>query len=209
MQVSAEIRWFWHEMPPPGLQEWFCGANFHSFNAGGGVVRTDYYLRDKNQRELGVKIRDQNPNVEVKGLVQADFCRLNTPPFIGPVELWTKWVSQALELALDSTETVEKQRWIRKYIAAGTTVRELQLDMNEMLIGEQPRPEYGCNVELTKIYHNHVVWWTFGFEAFGKINTLKRSIQSVARELTGRKPPELSGGLRESYPSWFNHISGD
>src|SRR5688500_13202199 len=127
MQTSAEIRWIWHEVPPLGFQEWFCSTDYHNFSAGGGRLRKDHYLRDKYQSELGIKMRNDNPRVEVKGLVQASFCELNTTPCIGPVDLWAKWTTAALELPAVSTETVDKLRWIRKYISVGKNIRELQI----------------------------------------------------------------------------------
>ena len=84
MQVSAEIRWFWKGVLPPELLVWFQRAERHSCAGGGGSVRTDAYLRDARQSELGLKLRGGKKGVEIKGLVAviADGCQAS--PFIGP-----------------------------------------------------------------------------------------------------------------------------
>ena len=206
MQLSAEIRWFWRESPPPGFQDWFCGAGAHACAAGGGGLRTDQYLRETNQGELGIKRRSNHPGVEIKGLVQADFYVLSAPPITGQVELWAKWTGGTFGLPPGETATIEKVRWMRKYITNGKSVRELPLDVDEMPLGGEALPEQGCNVELTQIHLDNVEWWTFGFEAFGQINTLKRSILMAAKSLAPLIP--LGGALCASYPAWFCSIYG-
>jgi hypothetical protein len=56
MEVSAEIRWFWQGAGPAGLQGWFNLAEFHDCAAGGGGMRTDAYLSEPQQAELGIKL---------------------------------------------------------------------------------------------------------------------------------------------------------
>src|SRR5262245_44954616 len=58
MQVSAETRWFWSESVD-AFREWFGGSAAHGGKeAGGGAAsRTDEYLRDPKQAELGIKKR--------------------------------------------------------------------------------------------------------------------------------------------------------
>ena len=113
MQVSAEIRWFWRSAPPTGLEDWFCKAESHGCPAGGGKAREDAYLRDLSQPELGLKRRGGKKGVEVKGLVAVLWSGLVVAPFAGPIEIWSKWTSETLEL--NSVIIVEKLRWLRKF----------------------------------------------------------------------------------------------
>src|SRR5262245_8798045 len=69
MFVSAEIRWFWHNVPSAEFQHWFLSADAHGYAAGGGTPREDRYLLDPGQVELGIKMRGPKPGAEVKGLV--------------------------------------------------------------------------------------------------------------------------------------------
>jgi hypothetical protein len=102
MQLSAELRWFWKDTPPDGLLHWFCGSDGHKFVAGGGKhYRVDRYLKESHQPELGIKSRDERVGtaglaVEVKGLIVPVLTTLEIPPFIGAIQLWTKWTSKAL-----------------------------------------------------------------------------------------------------------------
>lgn len=210
MQLSAEIRWFWHKTPNSDFQKWFHSTEHHTVLAGGGKLRQDLYLLDKNQSEIGLKIRNDNPGVEIKGLIQASFTELKSAPFVGTVDLWSKWTTEVLELPPDSTIMVEKIRWMRKFISFGTDIHELQLDAYEMPVDNLILPKNGCNVELTQLkLANGAIWWTFGFEAFGDLNILARSIQSTASELANRTPPLLVTELQASYPSWLSYALGD
>lgn len=209
MLVSAEIRWFWPNDPPIGLEEWFLSTKNHPYVAGGGAEgRCDRYLRDKRQKELGIKIRGTKPGVEIKGLVAIVSDSLAAQPFIGDIEIWSKWTSESIELQPNSTIAVEKQRWLRKFsTSASLAPHEIQLTADETPLNEA-LPERGCNVELTRIkLPNDDIWWTFGFEAFGGLLTAAEDLQVVANILVGRHALCLSKGILASYPAWLSHLS--
>src|SRR5262245_61844013 len=128
MFLSAEIRWFWSGTPPNGLEEGFRGAGAHPCVAGGGTPRTDKYLFDGHQTELGIKRRGGRKGVEIKGLVAILPGTLSEAPFVGSVELWTKWSSETLQLDSHPLIGVEKQRWARKFEVRGQIAREVPLD---------------------------------------------------------------------------------
>src|SRR4051794_7060617 len=98
MQVSAEIRWFWTKQAPH-FAAWFLDSNYFPCPAGGGSrTRTDIYLRDPSQAELGLKRRGNKDEsgVEVKVLVAVMRNSLTGEPFSGDVEIWTKCASASL-----------------------------------------------------------------------------------------------------------------
>jgi hypothetical protein len=161
VEVSAEIRWFWQGLGAPGLKEWFTDASFHGCAAGGGRHRVDAYLSDPQQVELGVKLRGNKTGVEVKGLVAvlADGC--TDSPFVGPVEIWGKWSSEALSLAGASLVLVSKLRWLRKFVSLGPEIQEIALDINELPIGGRHVPNDGCNVEYTEISVKTDLRWVY------------------------------------------------
>jgi hypothetical protein len=204
MQVSAEIRWFWRSAPPPGLDNWFRNADKHYCSAGGGLTRVDEYLCDVNQAELGLKCRGGKKGVEVKGLVAVTWGGLSVGPFVGPIELWTKWMSEPLELNPHSTVATEKRRWLRKFDTTGPLPQEIPLNAEETPIDQRPLPTLGCNVELTQVtLPNGDTWWTFGFESFGTIQTIENDLRAAATMLVARRPPSLEQGLLASYPAWL------
>src|SRR4051794_6543071 len=115
MLISAEVRWFWRSTTSPDAHQWFCHSGIHPFPPGGGRSRTDHYLRDPQQVELGIKYRDDAARVEVKGLVVLAPETITFGGLRGPIEIWSKWQSKSLKLELPSVITIEKHRWLRKF----------------------------------------------------------------------------------------------
>jgi hypothetical protein len=206
LQISAEIRWFWPNTPPAGLEDWFRNAEAHGCVAGGGKSRLDEYLRDPKQLELGLKRRGGRPGVEVKGLISAEWGGLAVTPFFGPIELWTKWTSEPLVLNPNSTLAVQKLRWMRKFETGGAVPLEISLDPDENPRENWPLPQLGCNVEFTTVTlpDSSAVWWTLGFEAFGTIHTVELHLRAVATTLAARGVPTFRKGSLASYPAWLN-----
>lgn len=123
MLISAELRWFWRETLPPGLEQWFRSG---TLTPGGGNSRDDEYLVDPLQSELGVKKRSGMSGIEIKGLVEV---RTVLPgPFSGRVQIWTKWTSHVITIDHLPRIVVRKTRWVRKYDTSGSAVHELELD---------------------------------------------------------------------------------
>lgn len=59
MQLSAEIRWFWQVAIPSSFEMWF-HAGLGGCPTGGGKTRSDEYLYQQDQPELGLKRRGGN-----------------------------------------------------------------------------------------------------------------------------------------------------
>jgi hypothetical protein len=204
LEISAEIRWWWREHGPTGLEEWFCRGTAHTPPAGGGIARRDEYLRDPNQDELGIKRRGGQAVFEVKGLVAIRPDALDVGPFSGPIELWAKWRSATLELDPGAIISTEKQRWMRKFETGGAEPFEIALDSSEKPVSTRPLPEFGCNAEFTRVSVGQERWWTFGFESFGTLSTVEDDLHAVAAVLADRHPPpSVGGGLVASYPTWL------
>jgi hypothetical protein len=203
MLISAEMRWFWRAQPPGGLDAWFRAADVHGCVPGGGATRTDWYLSDRAQDELGIKARGGRKGVELKGLVLEPYGRVTTGPFAGTLQLWTKWSSAALLLPQRHTVATTKRRWLRKF-ATNRSVAEIALGRNEQPLDTRGLPTTGCNVEWTRVtLADGAVWWTLGFEAFGPLDTLEHSVCRTAKLLSARHPPPLRGGTPASYPAWL------
>lgn len=218
MNTSAEIRWFFRDSPPRGLRDWFCNAAAHGPPAGGGGTRIDVYLADPSQPELGIKRRgtvDDAPGaaaavgrargrerVEVKGLVARRFGMLNAGVFRGPVDLWSKWATEALSFDGARLIRTGKRRWLRKFDTSGSAAAELELDEQESSV-RGTRPDIGCNVELTEVTLAAATWWTLAFEAFGPLATLEPSVHAAAITLADRQPPALAHATIASYPEWL------
>lgn len=204
MLLSAEMRWFWRNSAPGDLEKWFVAADKHPYKAGGGKSRIDEYLYDPSQIDLGIKKRGGKPGVEVKGRVAGMFETVAIGHFNANVEVWCKWTSNSVDITSKPTIRMEKRRWLRKFDTSASLPVEVELDESEEPV-RVPRPTLGCNVELTRLqFGGNETWWTLGFEAFGRLETACKDIQSVAMELTRRNPPELSSGLQTGYPEFIS-----
>lgn len=196
MQVSAEIRWFWRGDPPAGLEAWFRDPDAHGCPPFGEETRTDVYLREPGQTELGIKRRGGKAEIEVKALVSVIRDGVAAPPFAGPAETWTKVGTQGLDFAV--SVTTHKVRWLRKFDTGGA-------DPVEVRPGDG-LPPVGCNAELTRVTVDGDVWWTLGFESFGPLRTLVDSLRATAALFAARHPPRLGDGLQASYPAWLAQL---
>jgi hypothetical protein len=204
MQVSAEVRWFWREDEPIVLAQWFRSKDAHGRTCGGGGIRIDKYLVDGRQTELGIKSRGGKGGTEIKGLVAITGTELEAAPFVGSIEIWTKWTTNSIDLASYKTVTIEKQRWLRKFDTTSEQPVELHLDESENLVGDGSLPPFGCNVEFTSLrLPSRAQWWTLGFESFGTIENVERDLLTVAGLLVGRGAPLMENCLTLSYPRWL------
>jgi hypothetical protein len=201
MQTTAERRWFWRETEAAPLRRWFLDGDVHKCKAVGGDVRTDAYLADVNQAELGIKLRGSGTGVEIKGLVSVLDNGCHDPPFEGPTELWTRWVSNVLTLTEAPLILVRKRRWLRKFDTVGVTALEVTRNVDP--------PRRGCTAEYTEISAaGSPMWVTLGFEAFGAIETLADGVRLAAGRMAERKPPAVGPGWRASYPVWLRQWDG-
>ena len=210
MQVSAEIRYWWRKSEASRIEKWFHEGRCPP---GGGETRIDEYLKDPGQMELGIKRRgaqpgaEIKPGVEIKGLV-ARCERLPDTPFPGQVEIWTKWSSASLQLDPPATIAVTKQRWMRKFDTGSGTAREIPLDSSERSAARDPLPKDGCNVEFTSLrLPDGDPWWTLGFEAFGELYSVERSLRIAMAEMASRQPPAILPALVASYPAWLDRLT--
>ena len=195
MRLTAEIRWFWAGAAPAVFQDWFVGVGPNWTALGDSQTRTDEYLRDNSQCELGIKKRGGQDGVEIKGLIATRKTNLALAGCSAPVQLWAKWPSSALNIDGAALVCVQKRRWMRKF-RAGTGVAV------ECTGCDEPRNS-GCDAELTLLEVNGLAWWTFGFEAFGELERVEEDLAVTVAALAGRNPPMLPRGEASSYPRWL------
>ena len=156
--------------------------------------------------ELGLKRRGIKPGIEAKGLIDVRPNAIAIGPFTGSIEIWNKWASEPLVLPLCSTVTLDKWRWLRKYVTDLPSLKEIPLGKDELPLDKTtPLPQRGCNVELTKVMlRNGDTHWTLGFEAFGSLSTVENDVREVAEFLADRQPPWPAGAEPASYPLWLS-----
>jgi hypothetical protein len=196
MRVTAEIRWFWKDAPPQAFHDWFVGGGLDWAPQAGSETRTDEYLVDKDQHELGIKKRGGS-GVEIKGMVGRGTGTLEIAGCSCAIEFWAKWPS-SLVLPNASLVKVEKRRWSRKFRVAQGACAELSGSQ------EETKRQSGCDVEVTALgTPDGTAWWTFGFEAFGALDSVGSDLAAVVKTMKGRRPPRLAAGRASGYPSWL------
>jgi hypothetical protein len=201
--VSAELRWFWRNALPDGIETWF---RQRPIPAGGGGSRSDEYVVDARQTELGLKKRGGGTAVEIKGLVAV---RGPAPaPFDGAIQIWSKWTSDVLTIDHLPRVVVHKTRWVRKFDTSEPRLTEIELDEHERPRGATVgSPGRGCQVEIVALrLDSGAAWWSVGFEAFGDLATVEDSVHRTAAHLAPTIP--FAAGLELSYPAWLTaHVA--
>jgi hypothetical protein len=205
MRVTAEKRWFWKDACPPELAAWFEKSGLPP---GGGGVRIDEYLFDRDQKEIGIKKRGNKREVELKGLVGIEDVG-SAAGLGGRVEIWCKWSSQALELKDSPTLKVEKLRRLRKFSTDQGFVAEIGLDENERPV-DASRPQQEVDIELSslRVGEHGDRWWTFGVEASGSLSSAASNFQKVVETLAVFPGRALKGAGEMSYPGWLAGLQG-
>jgi hypothetical protein len=170
---------------------------------GGPEERVDVYLVDRAQPEVGVKKRGAKSGDEIKGLVDRIEGSVDSP---GRIEIWSKWSLEAFSISALSSVATHKTRWLREFDTASEAILQIELSESAVLGQSAPRPAEGCNIELTRVTIEGLdrVWWTLGFEAFGKMKTVERNLLRTIAALGATIPrAALKGGRELSYPSWL------
>ncbi len=195
--LSAEIRLFWFDAKPAALEHWFLEGPAHLW-APVFEERTDVYLADEDQDELGLKTRGEKPGIEVKGLIAVPgrTVEFNSREIL--IELWSKWSSKRLSFDPAKGVELDKRRWTRKFDTGGAQPIEIPEGL----------PKLGCNVEWTIVQRSSgETCWTLGFEAYGNLDDVEKSLQDVVRTMKDRNPPRAPGARAISYPAWIRTLS--
>lgn len=216
MEISAEVRLWWPASQGDRLTIWF--AELSDIDPGGSLSlepgnagadpRTDVYLCDPAQPDVGVKIRSvwtPHEEVEIKSLIDVR----NPELAFGPVTIWVKSGARGLQLDPSRTVATSKFRSLRRYAWDGELLNEVTLDANEnALVGGEPTS--GCNVELARVEIQGVETcrYTVGFEAFGSLETVEPTLRRCVQHTAGRSPPPaLEHAEAASYPLLIARIT--
>ena len=197
MVLTAELRLWWQHAPAE------IELLFDEWREGGGAFkfeeRTDLYLLDNGQAQVGIKLRDQSGQAggaEIKTLI----ARLPGP---GPceAELWVKASSATLSLdGQQPTACVCKKRRMMRFPIRGGRIEESPEAARDDLAD-------ACDVELTEVGRNGdpTHWWTLGFEASGTLGSVEQNLALTLDRVLPRIPRGvLTDGVCGSYPAWLS-----
>lgn len=188
MHVTAELRLWW-PLCPAEVETWWAGCS----QPARTEERTDIYLRDFDQAEIGIKCREdrRTDGAEVKQLVAkiGDYRAQ-------PMELWVKSGSLVLTIAGLPTIAVHKARQLRDFGPDGAPTKS-ECD------------EGACHVELAEIRceGEDSTWWTLGFEASGELGSVKMILQRTLEGIVPRLPHGVfASAIAGGYPLWLSRI---
>lgn len=190
---TYEMRWFFTQIPLDVSKHFERNTELQS--------RTDWYASPVSPR-CGIKLREGR--LETKFL-ESDHGVHHLGYFCGNLESYKKWSlqfapdDQPIEEDLDGAAwiSVQKSRRLQRFSVTPQGVHSVE-----------ERPQNGCEFEMTELTVNHETFWTVGFEAVGKVESLPDNLRLVA-QIVG-----LRGGLNQSfdeehscgYAEWLSHI---
>jgi hypothetical protein len=106
MLLSAELRWFWQGARPEPIARWFHdGAKCPS----DPEERIDRYLPQPGKRDIGIKMRGDKSDAEVKArlAIVEDPALVIAPSF----EIWGKWdAALTISNTIQVTKTIKSER---------------------------------------------------------------------------------------------------
>lgn len=164
MFKSREIRWF-YPTELKSVEKWFMDNGYTFENAD---PRTDYYLPLKNQDDIGIKLREGN--VEIKQRIARTKKENISELANGYFENYIKWSFSSAEKDPLFQEIIEGEKfnwlWVRKE-RIGYKLKENQ-NGSIIRVKLDEFPEFGCQVEYTRIKIKEELWYSLCLEWFGE-----------------------------------------
>ncbi|TRO63274.1 hypothetical protein [Christiangramia sabulilitoris] len=160
---SKEIRWFSHnEMK--FVEAWFEKNGYLFENT---EARTDYYLPLREKEDLGIKLRENN--IEIKHRKSRSEVVDLTSTVQGYYENYVKWSFSSAEgdILVHEITTEDKYDWLavrKERIGFKLTDDE---DGKIIRVSLDNFPDYGCQIEYTRVLVKDELWYTFALEWFG------------------------------------------
>lgn len=163
MFKSREIRWF-YPTELKSVEKWFMDNGYTFENAD---PRTDYYLPLKNQDDIGIKLREGN--VEIKQRIARTKKENISELANGYFENYIKWSFSSAEKDPLFQEIIEGEKFNWLGVRKERIGYKLKENQNGSIIRVKldEFPEFGCQVEYTRIKIKEELWYTLCLEWFG------------------------------------------
>jgi hypothetical protein len=186
MHTTAELRWFFPGCIPDAVATWFDACDPDSEPS-----RTDIYLHPTseamNVKWRAGKVEAKRRDAEVEAIELGKGIK-------GVVEQWRKWSFTLSE----GSERVEHPLW--RPVRKERRMKSYRLDVSGRVfpVPEGVTPKSGCEVELSQIEIDDMLWWSLCFEAFGEETHLRVGLlQTVGVVFSEGFPLQL--GIQQSY----------
>lgn len=163
MYNSKEIRWF-YKTEVESIRNWFEENGYIFENT---EARTDFYLPLKEKEDISIKLREKN--IEVKQRLNRSDKEKLTSRVKGFLENYTKWSFSSAEDDSLFHEITEGEKFSWLDVKKERIGFKLKKDNNANIIRVpiEEFPDYGCQIEYTRVKINEEIWYTFALEWFG------------------------------------------
>ncbi|SDS30478.1 hypothetical protein [Christiangramia echinicola] len=163
MFKSKEIRWF-NSNEDPAISAWFEENGYLFENT---EARIDHYLPLKEKEDIGIKLGENN--IEVKQRLSRSEKEKLVSRVKGYFEEYVKWSFSSAEDDSLAHEITEGDN----YVWIPVKKERIGFKLTEIFNGEIKRikidefPDFGCQVEYTRIKVKDDIYYTFALEWFG------------------------------------------
>lgn len=197
MLTTDEIRWFFADVIPSAVLDWFRD----SVPISPAPMRTDIYLPLPASLELGIKLREGRLEIKTQSGPSREVTYLNG--VTGRAALWKKEAVRSdlvsdieSRLAHPSALSVVKQRYLRKFSLYDGKLAE---------ITTASAPRQGCFLEVAQLWLDDTPSWTIALEAIGAPAPLAGNLAETAAHVFGGSPCPASLTMEAcaSYPEWL------
>ena len=203
MYPTLEVRWFVSGQIPEPIHQWFHNGTIAPTPV---AEREDWYLCLPGTVNLGIKQREGKLEIK-KRTSDCGVCSLSDR-VSGQVEQWVKW-----SFGLDAEQSdigkaafqgewiaVQKSRQQKRYeVTPSGTVQAI--DSSDSSIST------GCNLELAQLLVFDQPWFSVGFEAFGEMDALEKTLDRVLHKvLADPEFPTVEAEQSMSYPRWLTML---
>lgn len=198
MYKSKEIRWFSH-LEDEAMINWFEENGFSFENAN---ARTDYYLPLRDQNDIGIKLREGN--IEIKQLISRSEKEKLAKSVKGHFEHYIKWSFTSAEEDPLFQEIIEEEKYHWLAVRKERIGFKLKENKNGSIIRVKmdEYPDYGCQVEYTRLKIKDDLWYTLGLEWFGD-KDLKFDF-SLLKNIFGNDPLKAENSM--GYAEFLNRF---
>ena len=198
MQLTAELRWFYHGTLPQETSQWFQQDQLGKYLTP-PEEREDVYLYLPECEYMGIKLRQGRLEVKWR---KAELGVVGFGRVEGKAEKWCKWLCedptadfQPADVVGKSWVSVKKVRSQRQYQVSNESITAVPV--SESI-------KQGCTVELTELSINSNAWWSLAFEAFGEDDHLMEHLQAVSGWVfKSYRESKLQAEDSYAYPTWL------
>jgi hypothetical protein len=176
--MTLELRWFFQDKVPEGINRWFKKEFKKNEGNGTEVIDSyqDIYLFNPEVTYSSIKFRNDTFVIKWRKNTFPIKLNLKNIDMVGNVEDWIFWnlkelkTSKEIQLYIDKNN---KHPWIKLNKKRQKILYKISNNRKEFLVLEEDISKADCSIELSTIMldkNKDISWWTIAIELFKKTN---------------------------------------